>query len=525
MLETTLVSLFLETVKHNPERPALWIKGLSYSYQNIYELATKVAGLIQDDTSPTFVVYSCNHLWSYIGILAGLFANKAYMPINPKFDIEKNTYMLNLSGASAIIVDESSIHELEPLLAQSPSELKVIIPFSNELPEKLKRIGRHQFLGQSALSKASYNPTQLRPKSYAYLLFTSGTTGIPKGVMVSHANAVSYINNAIEIFGPTKTDKFLQITEITFDLSVHDIFLCWSVGGCLYSAPEKIFLLPDFIKKHAITFWMSVPTLASSISQLKAFKAGNLASIKCTVFCGEPLSQKTAYDWHLAAPSSKIYNLYGPTEATVGFTVYQWTKLDHTPIVKIGKPFQNQSITILDEYYEPVASGKIGELWLSGSQIVNGYWNDEAKTQKNFIRLPINQTTTWYRTGDFVHCDNSGNLIYHGRTDDQFQINGYRVEKLDIEVSLRKLINSEQLAIVPWPVETDGRILGIAVFTTIQLKSKTELIKAARAKLPNFMVPSQVHIIKEFPLNENGKINYLALKKIIQELNNIYDKK
>src|SRR5262249_24212385 len=243
----------------------------------------------------------------------------------------------------------------------------------------------------------------------AYLLFTSGSTGAPKGVLIRHDNAVAYIGNVLDRYRPSPEDRFTQLFDFSFDLSVHDMFLCWSAGACLYCPPPTALAgLRDFVREHELTFWFSVPSTAAYMSRMKMLRAGAFPSLRMSLFCGEAMPASLASAWRTAAPNSVIENLYGPTEATVAFTVYRLSDgdfgaRDDQPIVPIGLPLPGQYAAVIDADGGVVPDGQPGELCLGGSQVADGYWRMPEVTATRFrspVGLPDDAPCRWYRTGD-----------------------------------------------------------------------------------------------------------------------------
>jgi non-ribosomal peptide synthetase component F len=338
--------------------------------------------------------------------------------------------------------------------------------------------------------------------------------------MLSQGNLLAYYQNALSVFKPTREDRFIQITELTFDLSMHDIFLAWGVGATLFPVPDSFYGSLNFYSKvlkfadeNQLTFWMSVPSIGSISNELGFLKTKQLNSLQCTIFCGEPLSKKMTEAWKKAAPQSQIFNLYGPTEATIGLTYFECHH-EKRDILPIGKAFPTEQAIILDDQLETLDSGQIGELYLEGNQVVTGYWNNFAKTQERFIELTIrDQKKIWYRTGDLAYVDPDGILQYVGRRDDQLKIRGSRVEKLEIENILREIAETDSVAVVPWPLAADGTILGVVAFISGIKKSTEMILQDAKINMPEYMIPKEIYILDKLPLNQNGKVDYKALRE------------
>lgn len=524
--KTTIQALLLHPITSFPNRPALWVQGLHYTYAELYAMAISIANTIPQDTTQCCVILSSRSVTAYAAILATLLANKAYVPLNPKNNLEHNLYLLSLANTNIVIIDKNSFQEAELFLAACKQSLLVIAHGYNELPTWTKKLTQHQyfFVPQSIKKSALDNKhiQQLPRHNNVYMLLTSGSTGTPKAIMVSQTNLLSYLRNIIERYQPDERDRFSQFAELTFDFSVHDIFVCWAVGACLYSLPENYFMgLPKFVSDHQLTFWASVPSTISTLKQLRKLTPGMFNSLRCSIFCGEPLAVQLARVWHEAAPYSIIDNLYGPTEATVAITGYRWEAGSISPdtdsaIIPIGKPFVGQSIAIIDTQRNRVPAGVIGELCLSGSQVINGYWCNPKLSCERFIVMPDCPEKIWYKTGDLVLWDDHHGLLYKGRCDDEIKIRGYRVDRAEIEVILRRMADTELVAVLPLPVTEEGLILGIVAFIAEPQKDIALILQQCRKQLPNYMVPLKIILLDAMPFNSHGKVNYPKLAQLLK---------
>jgi len=330
---------------------------------------------------------------------------------------------------------------------------------------------------------------------------------------------VEYICSRYDV---NENDRFSQEFELTFDLSVHDMFVCWERGACLYCIPENAVMLPaKFILDHRLTMWFSVPSVVGLLARTHLLKPGSFPSLRFSLFCGEPLSAAHAQQWQEAAPNSIVENLYGPTEATIAISAYRWraevsVAESHNGIVPIGFIFEEQQGRVIDNGNTIVSNGGVGELCVAGSQVTSGYWNDTAKTQEQFIRLCEIPDTIWYRTGDLVKRDERGCLYFLGRIDQQLKIRGYRVELQEVEAVLRKVCGTEQVVCVGWPV-SNGSAEGIVGFISGSAKVGMEsILNYCREVLPEYMVPKKICSVPQLPLNTNGKVDSIQLRKMLE---------
>jgi acyl-coenzyme A synthetase/AMP-(fatty) acid ligase len=238
-----------------------------------------------------------------------------------------------------------------------------------------------------------------------------------------------------------------------------------------------------------------------------------MPTLRLSLFCGEPLPATTAAAWQAGATHSIVENIYGPTELTIACFAYRWNA-ETSPaesvngVVSIGRPLPGLGALVVDDALRPVAAGEVGELLVCGPQTTPGYWRDEKKTAERFVELAVSETRRkrFYRTGDRVVQQPSGDYAYIGRVDHQIKVLGFRVELAEIEAALLAQPGVTQAVAIGWPVE-DGRALGIVGFVGGSDAAPDAMRQALATTLPDYMVPSRVLLVDEFPLNANGKVD------------------
>jgi amino acid adenylation domain-containing protein len=521
-----LLSGFLESAERYASRPALLVNAETFSYAELRRLAANIASTIASlevGASPFVALLAERTVNAYAGILGILGAGKAYVPLNPKFPIERTRSMLYLSHAELLIVGRECVDLVPQLLHGFRSPLTVIFVGASVPGNLAADFPEHRFVESAAKTDLTDFPASLEtsPNSFAYLLFTSGSTGQPKGIVIRHSNVNAYVRYVADCYGVTEHDRFSQEFDLTFDLSVHDMFVCWSRGACLCTVPEKSVMAPiKFIRDRELTFWFSVPSVINFATRLKLLRPGSCPSLRVSLFCGEPLTDTHARFWQEAAPNSILENLYGPTETTIAITHYRWNP-ETSPaqclngIVPIGLTFPEQEACIIDSLRMPVANGEIGELCLAGSQVASGYLDDPAKTARQFVRFPWSGETVWYRTGDLARRHDSG-LHYAGRFDQQVKIRGHRVELQEIEAVLREACGTEQVVAVP-QCDSQGYADAIIAFACANASpSEQRVLAACTERLPAYMVPRKIYFQDALPLNSNGKIDRRKLQSSIE---------
>jgi amino acid adenylation domain-containing protein len=514
-----LYSGFLTSANLMPERPALHVDGRVVTYEALYHDAASIAATIQAhlpaDAPKLTAVFAERSRTTYAGILGALFAGHTYVPLNVTFPVARTRRMLDQAGCASMVVDSTAEGQLCELLGDFGRQLVIILTDNTNPQEWRERWPRHVFLGRNDLAGAeAWEEPATTPDGIAYLLFTSGTTGMPKGIGVTHANVTHFVKTMVNRYEVTCDDRFSQMFDTTFDLSVFDMFVAWQRGACVYCPSRATLLNPDkFIREHELTIWFSVPTVAMLMKRFGSLRPGRYPSLRWSLFCGEPLPVELAETWAEAAPGSVLENLYGPTELTVACTAYRWnpgaSKRDAIGgLVPIGTPLPGLGARVVDEALANVAPGEVGELLMTGPQCTPGYWKDPEATARAFVRL---DGETYYRTGDLVRAPREdGPMCYVGRVDHQIKVFGHRVELEEVESVLRQEPGVHQAVAVGLPA-TAGGTGGVAAFVTGCNIDPLQLRARVREKLQSYAVPQTIRVLPSLPQNANGKIDRQAL--------------
>ena len=520
----SLISGFLRSLERDPDHAALVLGNKTRTYAQLWEQASRLGAAVNEHSEPSapaVALLANRSITAYAGILGILATGRGYVPLNPKFPIERTAAMLKASGCKTVIVGQECAETLECLLPSLDNPMTWILhgeEFRLDLGDRAQghlAVSSADIVGR--LEAKEPHPTD---DATAYLLFTSGSTGTPKGVAVSQSNVCAYLDYVGPRYGFRSDDRFSQNFDLTFDLSVHDLFACWDAGATLCCFPEQTLVPVTTIDEYELTVWFSVPSVAMFASKLGLLQPGAFPRLRLSLFCGEALSASLAESWQRAAPFSRLENIYGPTETTIAITHYQWDA-HRSPaecvngVVPIGWPFEGQQCCVVNEDLETMPLGKSGELCLAGSQVTGGYLNDPARTAAQFVRIASEGDRTWYRTGDLARQDQRGCLYYLGRTDHQVKINGYRVELQEIDLVLREAAGVECAIAIPWPV-SDGMAKGIAaILCGADPALDARVFELCARRLPRYMVPSTVYHLEHLPLNSNGKVDR---KQIAREL-------
>jgi amino acid adenylation domain-containing protein len=520
---------FLRSSERHPERPALQVQGRTLSYAELAGAARGIAATLQrrhgDDTGgqPLTAVFAYRSVTAFAGVLGSLLAGHGYVPLNRTFPLTRSLRMLESSGCRSLIVDEGSEPQLAELLEPLRDEMLVLLPDRDDVADLQRRWPRHTFLGAADLAGAADWQEPVRdPDALAYLLFTSGSTGIPKGVMVAQRNVIAFVDYIVERYDVTPEDRFSQMFDMTFDLSVFDMFVCWERGALLCCPSQKELISPArFITDSELTIWFSVPSTAVFMKRLGLLKPDRYPSLRLSLFCGEPLPVSVAEAWLQAAPNGALENLYGPTELTIACTYYRWdaarspgeAELD---IVPIGHPFPGMDVLVAGEDLREVAPGEEGELLMNGAQMTPGYWRDPDKTAAAFV-VPPGRSERYYRTGDRVRRPlGDGPLTHLGRVDFQVKIRGHRAELGEIEAVVRRVSGLDGVVAVPWP-RTESGYGAVEVFVEGPAVDAGPLRHALTSELPDYMVPKRFHFLDRLPKNVNDKFDRPAMAGLLED--------
>lgn len=445
-------------------------------------------------------VLASRTLEAYVGVIGTLWAGAAYVPINPKVPNERLIQLLRITSLDAIVADAAGLERLQGRVAEFAPPLI---------------LRGTDFRGAKFSPEAA--PAVVSQEDLAYIIFTSGTTGVPKGVMIETGSVVQLVKVVQGLFGCRADDRVSQVSELSFDGSVQDMFMAWSAGAAVFVVPAEQLMAPaQFIKDNQLTIWASVPSIALFMQRIRMLRPGVFPHLRYSLFAGEALPLVTAQAWQAAAPNSSVQNLYGPTEATVLCMGYRLTDPPNVTakrsVLAIGDPFEGVEADVLDSTLSPVVSPEPGELVLSGRQVARGYLNDPEMTA---ARFPVVRGKRWYRTGDLVYRDKGGVFHHLGRIDNQVKVLGNRVELEEVEAHLRVVTGTDSVVAIAWPV-VDGSASGIAAFVCGSRVDVQEAREAMRERVPGYMVPQQILEIDSIPLTSNGKSDRKALQRWLE---------
>ncbi|MDI5888437.1 non-ribosomal peptide synthetase [Flavobacterium yafengii] len=490
--DKTIVDLFEEQVVKTPKNIAIVFEESKLTYKELNEKVNQLANYLSSkysiNSGDVIGVFLPKSDIGIISLLAILKLGGVYVPIDTNYPQERIDYLIKDSGLKLLIVNSVTLY-----IDNCNTVVIKSINFDCNSSDNIKK--------------------KISSKDLAYIIYTSGSTDYPKGVMVEHNSTINMSLDQIRSFEIVETDKVVWFASVAFDASISEILMSLYSGATLCIPTEEIIKDKDQFISFLKETKSSVVTLPPSY--LGLLSENDISGIRCIITAGEPANPTKA----IAAVESKIdyYNAYGPTECSVCVSIYKVTKEDlDKSIVPIGNPISNTQIYILDESLEPLPIGVTGKLYIAGAGVARGYLNKPELTAEKFIENPFIESSRMYDTGDLGRWLPDGNIEFIGRKDQQVKIRGFRIELGEIENAILRYSQDLQNVVVEAKEVKEEKVL-VAYFTSTKNIDKSALRRFLEGKLPDYMIPNFYVELETLPLTPNGKIDRKTLPSVAGE--------
>jgi amino acid adenylation domain-containing protein len=463
-------------------------------------------------------------LESMIAIYAILKAGAAYVPLDDQAPVRRLAHIARDAGINCLVSSQARAAACLRLIEHGVA-LQTVIGADEPEPDAGAGARADGPAGGSGPAAAGvrwlawneieslprFPPAAVDPDTLAYILYTSGSTGEPKGVMLSHANGLAFVEWAAREVGVGPDDRLSSHAPFHFDLSTFDLFAAAYGAASVVLIPRELSVFPvmlaEFIAKREITIWYSVPSVLTALALRGELERTPLPRLRTIIFAGEVFPVKHLARLRELLPDCRYLNFYGPTETNV----CTWHELRaDDPLeaeLPIGRPLPGIDARIELEDGREAGSGELGELTIAGPTVMQGYWEDPQRTAR---ALSMQDGLRRYRTGDLVRERADGELLFAGRRDTQVKTRGYRVELGEVEAALNAIDGVQEAAVVALPDELIGNRLKAFVVSDQPLSS-VQLAQLCRDRLPGHMIPGEFEQREQLPKSSTGKVDRKAL--------------
>jgi amino acid adenylation domain-containing protein len=451
------------------------------------------------------------------GDRVGVYASKSGLTVAAVYGVLK-------AGAVYVPLDPASPWQRLHRIAKSIALAAVIsdTDLDDRGRQLAPRLLRLADLGRVPGPEDTVDPPEILDTSLAYILHTSGTTGTPKGVMMTHRNAMAFVGWAAETFALRESDRVSSHAQFHFDLSVFDLYACAYAAATLVIVPDRLGPFPvrlgEFIRSSEITVWYSVPSALVRLAEPALLARGDLCRLRLVLFAGEVFPVPVLRQLMLALPDARFANLYGPTETNV----CTWHELTTPPdpdtrVIPIGRAIANTRIWLEREDGTPGERGDVGELLVAGATVMQGYWSPAEPGKGLEVRQDAGGCPQLaYRTGDLVRWEDDGSFTYLGRRDQQIKRNGYRIEPGEIEAALNTIPGVIESAVVQRAPDAGARAL-LTAFIACGDREPPQtgaVIRSCHDALPAYMIPDDVRAVAMLPRTVTGKVDKMRLASL-----------
>ena len=513
-----------------PDAVAVVYRGTSTTYEMLESASNrlartlKAAGCAPGDRVALLLSKSAEALIAMFGTLK---ADCIYVPVDTSNPCPRIESILRQSECRCVVAEQSSAQLLSELVTSGawPAATSLLwVDDGVDLPEVVET---HFSRDEIASFSSAYVLSHSNPDDAAHILFTSGSTGAPKGVVITHSNVVSFVQWAIKHFRIGSGDRLSGHPPLHFDLSTFDIHGTIAAGAQIHLLPPEINLLPhrlaEFIRAAELTQWFSVPSALRHMAKFDVIGWNDFPALRRLLWCGERFSTPDLRYWMQRLPHVAFVNLYGPTEATIASSHYRVKQcpLDDQEEIPIGTACDGESLLVLNEELKPAARGEIADLYITGVGLSPGYWRDASKTEQVFLQNPYspNPSSRIYNTGDLAKIGDDGSIYLVGRSDTQIKSRGYRIELGEIEAALSTIAGIEEAATVAIEESSiEGKTVCCAYVPLPGSGVVAATLKRQLTRLlPRYMIPARWMLLERLPHNGNGKVDRKLLKEWFEQ--------
>lgn len=523
--------LLSESAQRYPHHEAARFKQQSMTYRQLDEITNRVAHALQREgvrRGDRVGIYVHKSFASLVAIFGILKAGGVYVPLDPNAPAKRLAYITRNCDIRVVLSATNKLRDLDAMLEyETPVGVVMMTDQDAQAPAQLNG-GVRVVPWYRIMAEPPTPPPDpgVIETDLAYILYTSGSTGVPKGVMISHRTIFTFINWCSDTFNITANDRLTSHAPLHFDLSTFDIFVAMQAGATVVLVPEQLSIFPvqlvRLLQDERITVTYLVPSVLSMMVNYGQLPKHDLSALRLVLFAGEVFPIKYLRQLVNMVPHPDYYNLYGPTETNV-CTYYKVQPTDIAPDrtrpVPIGKACENMEVfAVKDDGTLVTEPGEEGELWVRGSCVAQGYWGDPEKTARSFVRNPYQPffEETAYRTGDIVVlAEDRTNWIYIGRRDHMIKSRGYRIELGEIEAALYAHPHIKEAAVVAIPDDLIGNRLDAYIVPEDGYHLSADIVRAHCAQhLPRYMIPERIELLATLPKTSTGKTDRTGLKKM-----------
>lgn len=489
------------TAKKYPEKIGVKDIDKQYTFSKIRENALKVGSVLGEKGlfKKPIAIFLDKNVDCFCSMFGVAYSGNFYTILDVTMPQDRIERILRILDAEAIITDKKHEQDIQKLdLKFSPIYIEDI--YTRTINNLMIECIQNRIIDTDVL----------------YILFTSGSTGDPKGVIISHRNVITYMEWSGKVFGFDSNTIFGSQTPFYFSMSVLDIFQTIRTGAEFVIIPKKLFSLPgdliSYIDETQINTIYWVPSALCQLANINALDNPKLKCVKMILFAGEVMPAKQLNMWRRALPDAFYANLFGPTEVTDICTYYILDReIADDESIPIGRTCDNMDVFIVDENGKEVTGTQEGEMLVRGASVAYGYYKNPEKTKEAFIQNPLQDfyEEKVYRTGDLVHYNENGEIIYVSRKDFQIKHMGYRIELGEIETAASAIAQIDRVCCIYDMANSE-----LVLFYTGAIDAK-DIKKNIKKKVPRYMIPTRYVTMEEMPLNLNGKIDRGELKKLL----------